>query len=86
MFVNDKIVIYINVRKDKSTTKQSRDATKCILGGSRNFPFSFSYLEYFFVKWNGNFFEARFVFWIFRIMKFSEVEVSRYSNWLKIYF
>ena len=27
-----------------------------------NLTLSFSYLEYFFVKWDGNFFEASFVF------------------------
>ena len=32
MFVNENIVIYINVSKDKSTTMRSRDATNWILG------------------------------------------------------
>ena len=33
MLVDDNIVIYINVKKYKSTKKRSRDATKGILGG-----------------------------------------------------
>ena len=69
MFINNNVIIYIIVKKDKSTTKGSRDATK----GSRDttkgscdarrfaaarwhFPFSFSYIE-----WEGNCFEARLV-------------------------
>ena len=44
MFFNDNILICINIKKDKSTTKRSRDATKGILGrsfsgGTFNFRF-----------------------------------------------
>ena len=71
MFVNDNIVIYINSKKDKSTSKRSRDATKWILEGPRlGGSFYFRILNIFFVKWDRNFVEARFIFWNFRIMKF----------------
>ena len=49
MFFND-IVIYINVIKDKSATKRSRDAMKWILGGSLlggTFDFCFYILNIF---------------------------------------
>ena len=50
MFVNDKIIICINVQKDKSTTKRSRDTTKRILGRSMSggtFDFRFRMSNYF---------------------------------------
>ena len=50
MFVNENIVIYINVKKHKSTIKSSRDATKWILGGSPSggtFDFPFRILNMF---------------------------------------
>ena len=34
MSVNDNIIICMNVKKDKNTTKRSRDTTKWILGES----------------------------------------------------
>ena len=81
MFVNDNIVIYITVKKDKSATKSPCDATKRIRGGSLSgdtLDFRFPILNIFFINWGGNFFAARFVFWIFRIMGFSLVEVPQY--------
>ena len=59
MFVHDNIVIYINVKKDQSTIKCSRDAMKWILGGSLYsgiFDFRFCIWNILFVKWDWNFF------------------------------
>ena len=50
MVVNDNIVSYINIKKDKSTTKRSRDATKRILRrslSSDTFDFRFRILNIF---------------------------------------
>ena len=50
MFVNDNIVIYLNVKKDKITAKRLRDATKWILGESLSggtFDFLFRILNIF---------------------------------------
>ena len=54
MFVNDNIVIYINVKKRSEQNKAftwcyERNSERIAVG--RHFRFSFSYLEYFFVKW-----------------------------------
>ena len=78
MFVNDNIVIYMNVKKDKTTTKRSRDATKWILGGSLSgctFDFRFRILNIF--SLNGTEISSKpvsyskfFVWWRFRKSRF----------------
>ena len=43
------------------------------------YRFQVSYLEYFFVKWDGHFLEACFVFLIFHIILFSQVDIPVYT-------